>query len=149
MPRGEEYHVKQRAERTLLEQHARAEGCDLVIDPAFRLDNRGPGARSARLRTLMEFLESMPDDKVRVAVRPRMRPGNLLIVGDWFIAESLTPAPGAGFLQTVFTRHAPTVLERVKQFDDEFEDLLKETGIDAKSSRPAAVAAIKEELQNS
>ena len=148
LPRSDAYHKLQREERIVLEEHAREAGCDLVIDLTVTLEQQGPGAREARLETLLAFLESMPDEKARVVVRDRTEPGNLLIVGDWFVAESMTPRPGAGYLQTVFTRHAPAVLDRLRQFDEEFDELLEETGTDPSSSRLAAIARIKEALRH-
>jgi hypothetical protein len=117
-PRPDAYHRLQRAERLALEQHAREAGCDLVLDLSVTLKQQGPDARKARLDTLLKFLRSMPEDNVRVVVRKRADPLNLLIVGDWFVAESTTPRPRVGYLQTVFTRHAPTVLDQLREFDD-------------------------------
>jgi len=148
LPRSDAYHTLQRAERIALEEHAREAGCDLVIDLTVTLKQQGPGEKEARLETLLAFLESMPDEKTRTVVRNRTEPGNLLIVGDWFVAESMTPRPGAGYLQTVFTRHAPTVLDRLRQFDEEFDELLEETGTDPSLSRLAAITKIKDELRH-
>ena len=47
----------------------------------------------------------MPDDKVKIVITARARDGNLTIVGDWFVAESLTPRTGLGYKQTIFSWH--------------------------------------------
>jgi cell division protein FtsL len=47
----------------------------------------------------------------------------------------------------MFTTHAPTVLNRLKQFDEKFEELREEAGTDAGSSRVSAIARIREELR--
>lgn len=116
------YRQLQREERQALERHARNQGCSLIIDPTMNLDKRGRGITHTRLSTLLEFLDSMPDDKVAVTPTPRARDGSLTIVGDWFIAESLVPGPG-GYRQTVFDWHAPTALSWVRRFDQEFREL--------------------------
>jgi hypothetical protein len=123
-PRSHYYHQLQRDERRALERHARREGCSLIIDPSMhpKLKLDAVAIRS-RLTTLLEFLESMPSDTVEVVISPRARGENLLIVGDWFSAESMVPRPKEGYRQTVFTWHAPTVLGQARRFDREFEDL--------------------------
>lgn len=148
MPRDEYYHHLQRAERCALERHARDAGCDLMIDPSIPLDVVGADAKRVRLRTLREFLASMPDDKLRVVVHKSRARGNLLLVGDWFIADSISPRKGKGYYQTVFTRHAPTVLERMEEFDSEFEELLNKFAPDAGSSKSKAIDAIDREIEN-
>ncbi len=135
-----------REQRRVLQEHATSAGCDLIINLAYAHEKHGQDARKARLQTLIEFLESMTDEQVRVAVKQKSQPHNLLIVGDWFMAESVAPGSGAGWLQTVLTSHAPTVLDRLSQFDEEFEDLLREAGHAGVSSRVAAIASLKQEL---
>lgn len=138
------YHNLQRAERRTLEQHARQAGCDLMIDPNFSLERNGPTATRTRLETLLRFIESMPDDQIRVVMTPRAREANLTLVGDWFSAESMSPRPGEGHRQTVFTWHAPTVLQTLRNFDEEFAELCEESP--GGSSRQAALARISEIL---
>ena len=66
---------------------------------------------------------------------------NVVIVGDWFVAESLVRRAGeSGYRQTVFHWHAPTVLAAIQRFDMEFEELAAEAGC---CSRDAAVAHIE------
>jgi hypothetical protein len=132
----------------VLERHARESGCDLIINPAIHFTGPGREAKCARLRTLREFLADISDDKCRVVVSQSKDRGNLLLVGDWFLAESISPRKGQGYLQTVFTRHAPTVLERMQQFDAEFEELLKYFAPDGLPSRQRAIEAIDREIEN-
>ncbi len=141
-PRTVFYRTLRRDERRSLEEHVRECGCDLIIHPYISL-KAGNRARKVRLRTLVEFLESMPDEKVRVVVRKKEKTDNLLIVGDWFVAHSPKPRPGVGYMYTVLTRHAPTVFQRVRQFDDELEELLKGSEHRKRSSRLAAIARLK------
>ena len=136
-----------REERLVLEEHARESGCSLIIDPYLSYEKYGPRARKVRLETLLEFLESMPEEKVRVAVNKGMPEGeNLTIVGDWFSAESILAVPGKGYQQTIFTRHAPTIGSRIELFDREMEELLRSRGHEAASSRDAAIAEINDIL---
>jgi hypothetical protein len=134
------YHNLQRAERRILEQHARQAGCDLIIDPEFSLERNGPSATRTRLEILLKFIESMPDALLRVVMTPRAREANLTLIGDWFSAESMSPKPGEGHRQTVFTWHAPTVLQTLRAFDDEFAELCAESPEGA--TRQAAIARI-------
>lgn len=129
----------EREERRALERHAREAGCRLLINPEVDL-GRGEDANIARPRALLEFLESMPDDRIEVVVSPTSHLENLTIVGDWFYAESLTPAP-TGFRQTVFTWHAPTVRRRARAFDEEFTFHLRAAG--GNGSRLHAIDTIK------
>jgi hypothetical protein len=141
--RSDYYRRLQREERRSLEQHARECGCDLIINPHITLKHSGPQVRRPRLQTLAEFLEGMPDEKVRVAISRKTR-GNLLIVGDWFAAESLSARPGVGYFQTVCTRHAPTVLDRIERFDEEFDYLLKASEFGDRASRLGAIELIQQ-----
>ena len=138
--RGEYLLSRQLAERRGLEQHARKAGCDLIIDPAFAFERSGREAGLTRLRILHKFLETMPDELIRVIVSPDARAANLTLIGDWFSAESLSPKAGEGHRQTVFSWHAPTVLQALRRFDAEFEALAAENP--HAPSRQAALAQI-------
>jgi hypothetical protein len=140
------------AERQHLEQYVAMNGCNMIIHP----DTPTPDPRESqliRLRTLEEFLDSMADDKVNVIVRRKATATrNVLIVGDWFMAEAIVPPRSAkGYNLTVFTRHAPTVLFRAKAFDAEFKDehqaFLEAEGRGG-SSRQAALRIIRGMLTN-
>lgn len=142
-PRSLYYRHLLREERRSLERHARSCGVYLIIDPSIETVHLSEDAKEARLRTLLSFLQSMPDEKAHVVISQRARRGNLTIVGDWFVAESRVPRPG-GFEQTVFSRHAPTALRAVRRFDQDFEELSGESGLAPDESRQAAIAWIKQ-----
>ena len=130
-------------ERQALERHARKAGCDLLIHP-----DAVPGSGSkkrARIRTLIEFLKSMPDRKVRAVVLGEDEParGNLLLLGDWFLAESITPLPGLGYKQTLGTWHAPTILSRLAEFKRLFKTHFRQARVKGVSSRQAAIDQLK------
>ncbi len=149
--RSEFYHRHLRKERLALEEHAQVKGCRLIINPYLTYKMYGTEARIARLETLAEFLESMPDDKVQVAINRRMLNENLTIVGDWFAAESVSASLGRGYRQTIFTRHAPSICSRIELFDQEFKELIQELGWTAETSREKAINTIEEiitELKN-
>lgn len=121
------YHHLQREERRALEQHVKAKGCKLVIYPHQTYSGRGEdkaeSVREARLQTLIDFLESMLDQEgIDVLLTDVPNDGNLTIVGNWFVAESLLPGVG-GYRQTLFKWHAPTVYQRIQEFDRKFEEL--------------------------
>ncbi len=145
-------------ERQIMEKHARKAGCDLIIDPYVRssstmkltsegreteLMNSNSPTRK-RLEILVDFLESMPDEMVRVVFQEGNIDGGIHIIGDWFTAEAVVPHYKGGYKQTVFTRHAPTVLAKVQAFDEEFEDMLLDAKLNGSSSRQAAIKTLKE-----
>jgi hypothetical protein len=109
-------------ERSQLLHHARRAGCDLIIDPYIITPELQPENKAVRLQMLYDTLNSLDEDKVRLVVLHNVTPGNLVIVGNWFLAESMSPVPGVGFRHTVFTQHAPTVTERVAKFDEMFNE---------------------------
>ena len=127
-------------ERLTLEEHARKAGCSLIIDPTYSYDKYGSEAKIARLNELLAFLHSMPDDKVKVALITDTQPSDsLTIVGDWFLAESVSATIGKGIRQTIFTRHAPSIKSKLDMFDKELEILIKEQSVDFESSRNFAI----------
>jgi len=136
-----------RRERAVLEEHVRKRGCDLMIDTWHDYKRYGDEAWQARLETLLGFLRSMPDNKVRVVQRPREGPDNLLIVGDWFMADSAAVGRETGYLHTTFTRHAPTVLGAARRFDADFTKLLRRARLGGVSSRRAAIRAIAKQIR--
>ncbi len=153
--RGPEVRELLLKERDVMERHARLQGCDLILDPyvSVRKPNRGAASiclkheaepTVVRLRTLQQFLESMPDDKVRVALQKGKIEGSSIIIGDWFVAEAVVPHYKGGYRQTHFTRHACTVLSRVQAFDREMEDVLSDSlPPSGTSSRVAAIETIQ------
>ncbi|RPJ60470.1 MAG: hypothetical protein EHM23_10280 [Acidobacteria bacterium] len=121
--RGMEHCRLQRRERMALTRHAKEAGCKLIINPTLQYVADGTMARVARLESLLHFLESMPDEKCFVAIKPKMdHPESITILGNWFCAESVSAQVGQGYFQTIFTRHAPTLRDKIEAFDQEFED---------------------------
>lgn len=135
-------------ERKALEQYARDWGCDLMIDPAIGLKGNDIPARIVRLGVLADFLRRSDDAGLRVLIKPMAEPGNVIIVGDWFYAESLAPKKGAGYRQTSFTWHAPTVLNRVRRFRERFDRFAGEPGKEGVSSRVAAIGKIEKIIES-
>ena len=68
---------------------------------------------------------------------------SLTILGDWFAAESVTARHGQGYLQTIFTRHAPSMLSRIEAFDAEFQELSAAAKWNADESRTKTIVAIR------
>lgn len=111
-----------RQERNTIERHARMAGCRLIINPsAPTFDIQGSQAQKIRQQLLLDFLKSMPSDKLDVAISPQAQDRNLTMIGDYFFAESMAARPG-GYFQTVFNSHPPTVLRRIQQFEQLFEE---------------------------
>jgi hypothetical protein len=106
-------------ERKALEAYARRFGCDLVLYPSLR--KLTPQEIEARHEVLESFLQSMREATVpvRVSFDRRGLEVNLIIVGDYFLVESLTPRP-EGHRHTTITSHAPTVLKRIETFEMQF-----------------------------
>lgn len=145
--RSLEHCRRQREERLALERHARRGGCRLIINPDLRYMELSQSAVRTRLECLLQFLESMPDTKCQVAFHARMNHDeSVTILGDWFAAESVKARRGHGYLQTIFTRHAPSLLNRIESFDQEFHDLLAAKGWTSRNSRSRAIAEIQHRL---
>jgi len=144
---GENDHILKLNEREVLEKHARERGLSLIIDPTLDLKERGDEAVKTRLIILLEFLESIPKEKLKIVISERGRQGNLTIVGDWFFADSISPG-FRGFRQTVFSRHAPSVFQTILLFDKEFKELLEGIKLDASESRENALEIIKKRIKS-
>jgi len=151
-----------RRERRWTAHLAERGGLDLILhpdrpdgEPLRSLERDDPdGARllrcalRTRLEVLTRYLESMPDNgQLRVVVSDDEFPGNTLVVGDWFIAETVSPSNGRGFRHTIITRHAPTVSERVKQFDADFRGLLEAHGVSEGGSLQKALQDLTRRLE--
>jgi hypothetical protein len=144
-----------RREREALERHARVAGCSLILSPSLDLPRVGTAAggerhdraRRVRLEILKQFLETMPNDRVRVAFTESAAEGNLTLVGDCYLAEAVVPRPGLEYRQTVFNTHPPTVLRALWRFDREIEELEAARPEGSGSSRAVALARIEETLR--
>lgn len=139
-----DYHCKcQMNERQALEKHARRKGCRLIINPSILETHFGPRAQKARIRTLVDFMESIQDGMIQVAVNNEMgMQESITMVGDWFAAESVSRSIRGGYRQTNFTRHAPSMKNRVEQFDRELADLLERSGWTPDNSRSKALETL-------
>jgi hypothetical protein len=157
-PRSHEVRALLRKERDLMERHAREAGCDLIVDPYVHVVERQTGSarleavhapRSTRVRLeiLRDFLQSMPDDKIRVVFQRGKIDGSFSSVGDWFFAEAVVPRYLGGYRKTIFTEHGPTVLSRIEEFDRELRELLDDMWPGGQSSREVAISTIGEIIE--
>ena len=138
-----------RKERQALTKHAKAAGFSLMIDLDLDYKDYGPEARPSRLWSLLEFFQSMQGVEIpmRVGISNRMHEKeSLTMVGDWFLAESVSASLGRGYRQTIFTRHAPTILKRIHSFDEELDTLLARQNINPDNSVLVAIQEIKKRL---
>lgn len=145
-PKGAFHYRCQREERLALEFHARQAGYKLILNPSITFSKYGEGARLCRLRSLLTFLsstEDSPNYQVAFLGKGRLN-DSVTILGDWFYAESVAPSSESGYLQTIFTRHAPTMQAKIAIFDREFEELLTEHGWKPEESKARAIASLSE-----
>ena len=136
-----------REERLKLEEHARAEGCTLLVYPGKNYRELGPEVKRIRIGTLIEFIESMPEDKLRVLISRNPLAHSVTIVGNWFVAESITADLVRGYRHTIFTRHAPTVQSRIEEFDQEVLEAALEPENQNCTSRPDMIAYLRSEME--
>lgn len=147
-PRTPETRKELLDERRCFEHLSRDYGCDLILSPFKEIRHLPKTARKVRWETLHDFLSDVSDDQVRAVITtPGRVDGNLHIVGDRFFAESFAPRR-VGFLQTMFTRHAPTVIRRVQEFDTFFAQLLPEYVGGAKSSRRVTLERLEHAIRD-
>ena len=141
-------HMKaQRDERLGLEAHARGAGCRLIINPDIEYPDLNREAVIARLTTLKDFLVSMTDESCQVAWNARMTHGDsVTIVGSWFSAEAVLSRKGKGYFQTVFTRHAPSLMDKIDAFEDDFESHLALHGWSRADSRMRAIELVDRKI---
>jgi hypothetical protein len=145
--RSEGHYRHQRQERLALQRHAQVAGCKLIINPGLKYEGYGPDARLCRLESLLKFLKEMNDTHCWVAIQEGMDPRiSITILGNWFTAESLAGSGGKGYRQTIFTRHAPTIMEKIDNFDAEFDELLAAAGVKPIDSRKAAINILDKEI---
>jgi hypothetical protein len=142
-----EHCLAQRSERLALTRHSTVAGCKLIIiPPSQAYVHLGNTARASRLRCLREFLLGMDDETCQVATCASDPNDNLLVVGNWFVAESVSMR--REYRQTIFTRHAPTVTGRVTDFDAEFNEFFEESDADPFKSRCRCIDLIDVEIAN-
>lgn len=138
-----------RQERITLGEHAKRSGCKIIVNPDIPYDDFIREARIVRLQYLRNFLN---DDKtypeVLVAFDQAMiAPMSQTLVGDWFYAESIAAPTGQGYIQTIFTRHAPSMLKRQELFDERFDSLLHKARWTPTDCRKQAVSELDNLIQ--
>jgi hypothetical protein len=134
-----------RKERVYLGLHAAQAGCSLILNLSGTFDEFQPIARRSRLGVLRSFLAAQRDEDTRVAIDNTIPHGeNQLLLGDWFVAMAMSSIQGAGYRQTILSRHAPTMRSRVEAFDATLDDLLCESGTPPGKSREVALRALDE-----
>jgi hypothetical protein len=144
MDRGHKHSLLQRAERLALEAHARTAGCKLIVNPHIQFKRYGKRARIVRLKCLLKFLNSVPDSLCQIVFHSEMEHDeSITILGDWFIAESVSAVIGQGYRATIFTKHAPSMLGKIELFDREFEERLESSGWTIEDSRSRAIGEIE------
>ncbi len=135
-------------EHKALKEHGNAKGYSLIIHPKAEYKALGPDVKRARLRSLIDFLEHVSDETIRVAFcYAASPPPSLTIVGDWFMAEAMRADATEGFRNTVFTRHGPTIRARMQEFDQEFNELLEEPENRPCHTRVGAIEALKDVMR--
>ena len=122
-----EYHKKlQWMEREALCQHITEAGCKLIVNPYHRYQDSGPRAYAIRLLCLRRFLiDGLPGNAtIEIAINHRLGfHDSLTIVGDYFAAVAVAGS-SAGYMQTVFTTHAPSMRSRQDQFHRFFNEAI-------------------------
>jgi len=134
-------------ERRLLERQARDHGCTLIITPLIDPGPVSSLVHRTRIETLLKFLESMQKSWVDVVFSERFDQGNETIVGDVLLARALPPNPNWDYRQTMFTSHAPTVLQALRGFDDVFRRECRQQGIVAGHSRDFVIDRLRVRLR--
>ncbi len=139
-PRGEDHYRDYHKELTSLLRHARGAGCKLMIQADLDLDkDYGEGVTAVRLGILREFLESMTDEQVEIALVTGEKMISSLMVGDWFHAGSALLKPVHGIGHTLIQSHAPTITHRIADFDKKLEKRMQRQGSPAGQSRSWAI----------
>jgi hypothetical protein len=145
-----EFHKRlQRNERLALEKHANVSGYEIIITPDYAINGRNSKAAIARLETLRLFLKKPGNLPSVVAFQTAdTKKQSLTIVGDWFLAESVSFIDGDGFTNTFFTRDASEIERRTEDFECELQELLDQRGWTPEDSREKAIAELEWLLKN-
>lgn len=128
-PRSEYYRGLLRQERQLLERQARDHGCTLILTPLIDLGPVGPVVHRIRIETLIGFLESAEKGFVNIIFADSFRAGNETILGDVLLARALPPQANRDYQQTLFTSHAPTVIQACRKFDEAYRYECRRQGL--------------------
>lgn len=137
-----------RSERLELGHHARRKGAKLLIWPnqvMRTVENSIPAAIS-RIETLVAYLRDSAHEDTEVFLdQPRDGGESITIVGDWFMAISRNHASYPHYQQTIFTRHTPSIRERIALFDAECAEAEERTAHHwrkGETSRDRAIAGL-------
>jgi hypothetical protein len=143
--RETDYHRLQREERQIFEKAARKFGCKLILNP--RVDYPALPEKRIRLRTLRMFLDDpRSDGKIQaIPTSDKEFDGNLTIFGDWWAAESLLLRK-RGFREATFIRHPWAVKRFSDGFDEEFDQLCRNRGVQPEDSRKLSIEEIDKAL---
>jgi hypothetical protein len=145
--RGDYHKSLQRNERLAFQKHADQEGCRLIINPEYATQGRSKLSSITRLQTLIDFLGSPSGEKAVVAIKKEVvNKESLTIVGDWFLAESVSFKERDGFTNTFFTRDVSEINRRIDDFDCEMEDILEKSKWKEIESRDKAINDLKKIL---
>ncbi len=136
--RNHHMHEQLFRERKVLGKLANDSGCTLIMSPSVRLKKYGDEALLLRQRELLSFLRNDGTQDVTPVVLPDPGSRNILIIGDWFYVESRDPGPTSNYKHTFFTWHAPTVLKKIEEFDDNFEAIRNQESLDSEQLRKIA-----------
>lgn len=94
----------------------------------------------SRIKSLINFLENISSELIVIAFQDdRKSHESVTIVGNLFLAESTTYKNDEGFTNTFFTRNATEITKRIKDFDDELNELLKKNDWTPENSREKAI----------
>ena len=121
-----EFHRKlQRSERNSLEQHSREAGCMLIVNPYEIYRESGPRAYAVRLLSLYQYLKCSSKGAVVVVLSSKVGiHESVTIIGDVFAAMAIAGSSRGGYMQTVFTTHAPSMKSRHIHFDGRLMECL-------------------------
>lgn len=145
-----EYHKRlQWQERVALEKHAERAGFKIIITPDYVFKGRDRRSVVARLQTLIAFLQNSVSNPTVVAIQSvETARESLTIVGDWFLAESVSFKTGDGFTNTFFTRDAFEIARRTEDFECELQELLDQKGWTQENSKEKAIEELKKILDD-
>lgn len=147
--RSENHKENQRGERLALQKHADVAGCRLIINPGYAMKGRTKTASRTRLQEIIDFLKNMPDEKVGIAIEDKStNVESLTIVGDWFLAESVSFRMGDGFTNTFFTRNAAEITKRIEDFDHELNSLIRSRGWTINNSRKNTIGELSKVINS-
>lgn len=148
-----------REERQELEIHALGAGFSLIINPEIIYDKEYGIGKLSRLRSLLNFLKNVqatndkrnPNSRIKALIafdsRLSMRE-HLTIIGDYFYAETLSAQARAGLRNTLFTRNAHVVKNKMEEFDEKLLLQLNKFDIQPEYSLKLSIKVINKFIEN-